>query len=77
MALYSLFLYSSEAGIDRAGAFYRVSCSEMYKKMRLGSEFPSWVDKPGPKQEQYRRAVSRASWGLFCMERYVVSVQAT
>lgn len=69
MALYNLFLYSSEAGIDRAGAFYRVSCSEMYKKLRLGSEFPTWVDKSDrSKREQYRRAVSRASWGLFCIE---------
>lgn len=72
MALYSLFLYSSEAGIDRAGAFYRVSGSEMYKKLRLGPEFPSWVDGSGPKREGYRRAVSRAAWGLFCMERYVI-----
>ncbi|OIW24763.1 hypothetical protein CONLIGDRAFT_648885 [Coniochaeta ligniaria NRRL 30616] len=69
MALYNLFLYSSEAGIDRAGTFYRVSCSEMYKKLRLGSEFPSWVDNSGPSnREQYRRAVSRAAWGLFCIE---------
>lgn len=74
MALYNLFLYSSEAGIDRAGAFYRVSCSEMYKKLRLGSEFPTWVDKSDrSKREQYRRAVSRASWGLFCIERYVTA----
>lgn len=69
MALYNLFLYSSAAGIDRAGAFYRVSCVEMYKKLRLRTEFPAWVDASGAKRQQYRRAVSRASWGLFCMER--------
>ncbi|KAB5582828.1 hypothetical protein GE09DRAFT_1211450 [Coniochaeta sp. 2T2.1] len=69
MALYCLFLCSSEAGIDRAGAFYRVSASEMYKKLRLGSEFPAWVEKVGPgHSEKYRRAVSRAAWGLFCVE---------
>lgn len=72
MALHSLFLYSSEAGIDRAGVFYRVSSSEMYKKMRLGQEFPAWVATSNPiKTEQYRRAVSRAAWGLFCIERLV------
>ena len=77
MALYSLFLYSSEAGIDRAGAFYRVSASEMYKKMRLASEFPPWVDKALPhKREQCRRAVSRAAWGLFCAERCVGCLRA-
>ena len=72
MTLYCLFLYCSEAGIDRAGAFYRTSASEMYKKLRLGSDFPAWVGKAGPGQsEKYRRAVSRAAWGLFCVERYI------
>jgi hypothetical protein len=72
MALYNLFLYSSEAGIDRAGSFYRVSCCEMYKKLRLGSEFPSWIDKSDTeKRQQYIKAASRAAWGLFCIERFV------
>lgn len=69
MVLITLFLYSSAAGIDRAGGPHRLTACTMYKRLKIGTEFPAWVNKLEPTaRDRVCKALSRAAWGMFCLE---------
>jgi hypothetical protein len=73
MVLITLFLYASAAGIDRAGGPHRLTACTMYKRLKMGTDFPAWVNKLEPAaRDRACKALSRAAWGMFCLERYVL-----
>lgn len=69
MVLYTLFLYASCAGIDRAGGPHRLTACTMYRRLKMGCEFPPWINDMGSaKKTRICKALSRTAWGLFCLE---------
>lgn len=65
-SLLILYLFCNGEGMDRAGLVYRLSATEMFKRLRLGTHLPAWANA----QEQHKRAFNRNAWGCFALERY-------
>lgn len=64
LAAYTICLYFSYLGKDRAGTLFRFTAYEMLKRIKLGRNIWS-----GQSQiDGYQRAASTAAWGLFCQE---------
>ena len=73
-ALLVLYTCYTGQGRDRGGLQYRHAAYEMLKRLhvKLEARFrnPGMADEAG--RAKYQKAVSRALWGIYCFERYLI-----
>lgn len=69
-ALVIMYVYCSGAAQDRAGLAYRSAACEMYNRLRMGGIHFTY---PGSRYDENsrKRLLSKAAWGLFCLETCV------
>lgn len=68
--LFAGFIYN---GTDRANMMYRYTSREMLKELNLEARFA--IIENDPLKNDEKRAISKALWGFFIYEKYLVQWQ--